>query len=74
MYANDSVQLRLFHLIKTECMSINKEWHLANPMPKNATIEQRIKWHAEHLKHCSCRTGLPDRIKEEIKKHHIKVN
>jgi len=34
---------------------LNKEWHLAHPMPKNATIEERIGWHLEHSKHCECR-------------------
>lgn len=34
---------------------LNKEWHLAHRMPKNATIEERIAWHIEHSKHCSCR-------------------
>ncbi|MBI5471646.1 MAG: nucleotidyltransferase family protein [Ignavibacteriae bacterium] len=24
-------------------------------MPKNPTIEQRLKWHREHEKHCACR-------------------
>ncbi len=55
-------------------MSINKEWHLQHPMPKNATIEQRVKWHLEHLKNCSCRTDLPDTIKEEMRKRHIKID
>ncbi len=54
-------------------MSINKEWHLAHPMPKNANMEQRIKWHLDHLKHCNCRTELPGKIKEELKKRHIKI-
>jgi hypothetical protein len=54
-------------------MSINKKWHLAHPMAKNATIEQRIKWHLEHLKHCSCRTGLPPKLKEEMKKRNIEI-
>ncbi len=34
---------------------INAEWHLKHKMPKNPTIEERIKWHLEHQKHCSCR-------------------
>lgn len=33
---------------------INKEWHLANKMPKKSTQEQKMKWHIEHLKHCNC--------------------
>ena len=29
--------------VYNESMKINKEWHLANKMPKNATLEQRIR-------------------------------
>lgn len=48
-------------------MKLNKEWHLANPMPKNATLEQRIAWHIEHKKNCACR-DIPEKLKLEIKK------
>ncbi len=34
---------------------INKEWHLAHKMPKNPTLDQRLDWHEEHAKHCTCR-------------------
>lgn len=34
---------------------INREWHEANPMPKNAGPDQRIAWHTEHAAHCACR-------------------
>ena len=50
---------------------INKEWHVANKMPKNATLEQRIKWHTGHAKHCQCRdsksnlTKLKGQIEEK---------
>jgi hypothetical protein len=49
-------------------MKLNKEWHAAHPMPKNATLEQRISWHLEHLKHCECRTDFPSKLKDEMKK------
>jgi hypothetical protein len=48
-------------------MKINKEWHLKNKMPKNPTLEQRIKWHIEHSKNCSCRR-MPKKIQIEIEK------
>jgi hypothetical protein len=48
-------------------MAINKEWHLANKMPKNPTQEQRLNWHIEHSKNCNCRE-MPDKLKEEVKK------
>ena len=46
---------------------LNKEWHLAHRMPKNATIEERIAWHIEHSKNCACRP-IPEKLKVEIKK------
>jgi hypothetical protein len=48
-------------------MQINKAWHLKHRMPKNATTEQRMQWHIEHSKHCSCRE-MPPAIKAVIKK------
>ena len=52
-------------------MKINKEWHLANKMPKNPTFEQRVKWHKEHNKNCQCRPGFPKKLAEEMKKRGI---
>jgi hypothetical protein len=46
---------------------LNKKWHLGHPMPKNATIEERIAWHLEHSKYCTCR-NIPEKLKAEIKK------
>jgi len=48
-------------------MPINKQWHLKNKMPKNPTIEERIKWHLEHQKNCSC-MPIPKKLEEEMKK------
>ena len=45
---------------------INKEWHLANKMPKNPTHEQRMKWHIEHVKHCQC-YPISAKLQKEIK-------
>lgn len=45
---------------------INKEWHLANKMLKNATFEQRIKWHIEHKKNCSC-YPVSKKLKKKLK-------
>ncbi len=46
-------------------MKLNKEWHLKHRMPANATIEQRIAWHVEHQKNCSCRP-IPKKLLEKI--------
>jgi len=53
-------------------MKINKEWHLANKMPKNPTLDQRVKWHVEHARSCQCRK-LKGKILEEIKKRGIRI-
>jgi hypothetical protein len=34
---------------------LNKSWHAKHRMPLKATLEQRIRWHLQHQKHCSCR-------------------
>lgn len=53
-------------------MKINKEWHLAHPMPKNASIEQKIAWHLEHVKNCHCRE-IPEKLMGEMKKLGINI-
>ena len=44
---------------------INKKWHQNNVMPRNATAEDRIKWHLEHSKNCGCRP-IPESIQKEL--------
>lgn len=53
-------------------MAINKEWHLKNRMPKDASFEERVRWHTEHSKNCSCRPGFPEKLLEEMKRRGIK--
>lgn len=48
-------------------MSINKTWHENNKMPRNASVEERIRWHLAHQKHCACRP-IPARLMTEIRK------
>ena len=47
-------------------MSINSEWHQKNRMPKNPTEKERLDWHIEHAKNCSCRP-MPESLKQLIK-------
>lgn len=44
---------------------LNAPWHEKHPMPKNATLEQRIKWHVAHAEKCGCR-DIPATIKTAI--------
>jgi hypothetical protein len=47
-------------------MKINKDWHLANRMPKNPNHGQRMLWHIDHAKNCTCR--LPsEKLKAQMK-------
>jgi len=46
---------------------INKAWHLANKMPENATLKQKIKWHEGHAKHCQCRDSKTHLVKLKAK-------
>jgi hypothetical protein len=45
---------------------VNKTWHAAHPMPTNATLEQRIRWHLAHRKHCACRP-IPTKLAATMK-------
>ncbi|MBI4712792.1 MAG: hypothetical protein HY762_05780 [Planctomycetes bacterium] len=49
-------------------MKINKIWHLKHRMPKNPSIEERIKWHLAHSRHCACRP-TPAKLLAVIAKH-----
>ena len=53
---------------------INTAWHRANLMPKNATFEQRVAWHAGHQKNCACRPGLPEKLAGEMKRRGVKAS
>ncbi len=46
---------------------LNREWHAANRMPANATLEQRLVWHASHAANCACRE-MPASIRAELER------
>lgn len=46
---------------------INKAWHEAHLMPKNANVEGRIEWHLRHQENCGCRP-IPKKLLDEIAK------
>jgi hypothetical protein len=46
-------------------MKINTQWHKKNRMIKNPKLEDRIKWHKEHVKFCSCRE-IPENLKKYL--------
>ena len=48
-------------------MPLNKASHERNNMPRRATMEQRIQWHAGHARNCDCRS-IPKSVETEIKR------
>ena len=52
--------------------NINKEWHENHKMPKNASDEQRIAWHLEHSRNCTCRP-IPDGVVKLMNEKGIEV-
>ncbi|MBL7742198.1 MAG: hypothetical protein JNN00_01880 [Chitinophagaceae bacterium] len=53
-------------------MKLNAAWHEKHVMPKNATFEQRVKWHIAHAKHCACRS-IPQKLLDEMNKKGMKL-
>ena len=40
-------------------MSTNAAWHTRHRMPAHPTLQQRLAWHVEHVRHCGCRPVPP---------------
>ena len=53
-------------------MPINKTWHLENRIPANATFEERVKWHLDHIKNCTC-APIPKKLAEEMRQKGLKL-
>jgi hypothetical protein len=49
---------------------INAEWHSKHKMPKNPSLDQRLKWHIEHARQCGCRR-MSGEVLEEAKKRYL---
>jgi hypothetical protein len=45
---------------------MNAAWHRTHPMPRNATLQQRLRWHLAHSKACACRE-MPAGIRAAIR-------
>lgn len=48
-------------------MKLNAGWHKAHPMPKNATLDQRVRWHVAHAAACACRE-MPATVMAELRR------
>ena len=45
----------------------NKEWHKANKLKAFASIDEKVKWHIDHVVNCKC-WPIPRNVKKEIEK------
>jgi hypothetical protein len=50
---------------------LNATWHQAHPLPRNATLDQRVRWHLAHARACACR-AIPGSILAELRARRIK--
>lgn len=50
---------------------MNQLWHETHPMPRAATMEQRLAWHVQHEENCGCRP-IPDGIRALINDEALK--
>ncbi len=48
-------------------VTLNAAWHRDHPMPKNPTLEDRVRWHEEHAAACGCRP-IPAGIRKEMER------
>jgi len=53
-------------------MAINAKWHKKNPMPKRASLNQKIQWHVDHARECGCRP-IPPKLQEKLKERKPKL-
>ena len=44
---------------------LNAAWHMKHTMPKNATLNQRVRWHVGHARACGCRE-IPKGVLAEL--------
>jgi hypothetical protein len=54
-------------------MKRNDEWHSKNSLPQNSSIDQRVQWHMDHARNCSC-PSFDEDILEEIKKRYLNTH
>jgi len=45
----------------------NKEWHKSNRLRPFASIDEKVKWHIDHVANCKC-WPIPKYVKKEIEK------
>lgn len=44
---------------------LNRQWHEANRLARDAKLEERLDWHRRHAENCGCRE-MPESIRHEL--------
>ncbi len=52
---------------------MNTSWHEKHRLKMPSTLSERVRWHEQHSRHCSCRTDLPKTIVAALKKQGKKI-
>lgn len=50
--------------------TLNRQWHEQHQLGNRTSLDERVRWHFEHAKVCSCRP-IPARVIEEIERRGI---
>jgi len=58
--------------MEIQMTNVNREWHEDHKMPRNANDDQRIAWHIEHSRNCTCRP-IPDGVIKMMKEKGIET-
>ena len=58
---------RMMKTSRNAVSKINAKWHSRNIMSKNATLDQRVRWHVKHAEACGCRK-MPTSMAAEIRR------
>jgi hypothetical protein len=51
---------------------MNARWHKNHAMPKNPSLEQRLRWHVAHARACSCRE-IPRSVATELRRRGLSM-
>jgi len=55
-------------------MDKNTDWHSKHKLPKNPTMDQRVNWHIEHARRCTCRHSVDPVLLEELKRRYLNTH
>ena len=55
-------------------MDPNDEWHSKHRLSQNPTMDQRVLWHIEHARRCTCGHAVDPELLEELERRYLKTH